>query len=101
MALMQITVIPLGTSGAGVGDFIADIEQYLRDRHIEHSLNDMATVIYGTPEELFRIAREIHSLPFKKDIDRVVTQLTIDDRRDLDRKIDEKKRSVLARLQEQ
>lgn len=101
VALMQIAVIPLGTESTGVGDFVADIELFLREARIEHRLNDMGTVIHGSPEVLFRLAHDIHTLPFNRGVQRVVTQITIDDRRDVDRNIGEKKQSVLDRLDPQ
>lgn len=51
MALMQITIIPLGTATTGVGDYVADVESFLRDRGVPHTLNDMGTVIHGAPDE--------------------------------------------------
>lgn len=98
MALMNITVIPIGTGETSVGDYIADIEKYLRDKKIAHSLGDMGTVVYGELNELFRIAKEIHSIPFSKGVDRVVTQITIDDRHDKKRKIGDKQKAIINRL---
>ena len=98
MALMQITIIPVGTAGTSVGSYVAEIEKFLRSRDIEHALEDMGTVVYGTADMLLDIAREIHNLPFKSGAQRVITQITIDDRRDVDRNIGEKKNSVLSRL---
>jgi uncharacterized protein (TIGR00106 family) len=98
MALMQISVIPVGTGSAGVGDYIADIERFLRGRGIEHSLNDMGTVIAGTAQELLQLAHEVHRLPFTKGAERVITSITLDERLDRDIKIGEKQQSVIRRL---
>ncbi len=98
MALMQITIIPLGTATPGVGDYIADVELFLRDRGVAHTLNDMGTVIHGAPEELLRLANEIHNLPFRRGTQRVVTHITLDDRRDKNRELGEKQEAVFLRL---
>ena len=98
MALMHITVIPIGTGSASVGDYIADIEQFLTGKGVDHSLGDMGTVIYGSADELLQLASEIHNFPFNAGVQRVVTQLTIDDRRDIDRKIGEKREAVINRI---
>ncbi|HHO48416.1 MAG TPA: MTH1187 family thiamine-binding protein [Desulfobacteraceae bacterium] len=95
MALMQITVIPIGTAKPGVGEYIADIEQFLRQAGVDHSLHDMGTVIHGRCEELFILARQIHQLPFSRGARRVVTQITIDERLDKDPGIGEKVLSVI------
>ncbi len=101
MALMQITIIPLGTSGPSVGNYIAEVEKVLRERGIEHTLGDMGTVIHGDLNALFEIARDLHELPFKYEISRVVTHITIDDRRDITRGLGDKKNAVLNRLHEE
>ncbi len=98
MALMQITIIPLGTATTGVGDYIADVERFLRDRGVAHTLNDMGTVIHGAPEELLHLANEIHNLPFRRGAQRVVTHIALDDRRDKDRGLGAKQEAVLRRL---
>lgn len=98
MALMQITIIPVGTASPSVGSYVAEIEKFLRSKDVEHTLEDMGTVVHGNADMLLNLAHEIHSLPFKKGAKRVVTQITIDDRRDIDRNIGEKKNSVLSRL---
>lgn len=95
---MEITIIPLGTGSPGVGDYIADIKQYLCDKGINHSMHDMGTVIAGTTQELLQLAGEIHVLPFTKGAERLITSITLDERLDLDRKLGEKQQSVHNRL---
>jgi uncharacterized protein (TIGR00106 family) len=98
MALMQITVIPLGTSTPGVGEYVADIALFLRESGVEHSMHDMGTVIHASTEELLRLARQIHQLPFARGARRVVTQITIDERIDKDPRIGEKTHAVSKQL---
>ena len=98
MALMQITIIPLGTASPSVGEYVAEVENYLRHRGIEHQLQDMGTLLHGEAATLFRLAAEIHNLPFARGVQRVVTQITIDDRRDTERGLGDKQRAVLQRL---
>jgi uncharacterized protein (TIGR00106 family) len=99
MALMEITLIPLG-KGESVGEYIAGAEEYLRARDIRHSLHDMGTIIEGPVEELLQVANDLHNLPFAGGVQRVVTHITIDDRRDVDRELGKKTESVMVRLQE-
>jgi len=98
MALMQITIIPLGTATPSVGEYVAEVEHYLRQQGIEHQLQDMGTVLHGAPAELFRLAAEIHNLPFARGVQRVVTHITVDDRRDVRQALGDKPLSVLKRL---
>ena len=98
MAIMQLTIIPLGAETASVGHYVADIEQTLRREGVRHELTDMGTIIEGEPQELFALAARLHALPFAQGVQRVVTQLVLDERRDKDVKLGDKTAAVQARL---
>ncbi|MBW1991476.1 MAG: MTH1187 family thiamine-binding protein [Deltaproteobacteria bacterium] len=98
MALMEISIIPLGLGQVSVGEYIAQVEEYLRRNNIPHQLTDMGTVLSGTPAELFKVAQDLHELPFARGVQRVVTHIAIDDRRDKEVGLGNKTRSVEARL---
>ncbi len=100
MALMQISIIPLGTTTPSVGAYVAGIQKLLEEKGAVFQLNDMGTVIHGTSTELLQLAAEIHEYPFSKGVDRVVTNIVLDDRRDIERKIGEKREAVEERLKE-
>lgn len=100
MALMQITIIPLGTETPSVGAYVADIQQLLADRDADFVLNDMGTVIHGNSGELLQLAAEIHEHPFRRGAQRVVTQIVLDDRRDKEQGIGTKSQAVLKILEE-
>jgi uncharacterized protein (TIGR00106 family) len=98
MALMEISVIPLGLSQVSVGDYIAQVEDYLRQHNISHKLTDMGTVVAGNAADLLKVAQALHELPFAKGVKRVITHIAIDDRRDKEVGLGDKVRSVEARL---
>ena len=98
MAIMEISVVPLGLEGASVGDFVAQIISYLQSEGIPHELTDMGTLIHGHSARLLKVAQVLHELPFERGVNRVVTHITIDDRRDKDVHLGDKKESVKARL---
>lgn len=100
MALMQITIIPLGTETPSVGDYVADVVQLLEDKEIPYVLNDMGTVIEGEANELLELAGLLHELPFISGVERVVTQIVLDDRRDVQRTFGDKPLAVRRRLEE-
>jgi uncharacterized protein YqgV (UPF0045/DUF77 family) len=58
----------------------------------------MGTLVHGRATDLFQLAAEIHECPFQKGVERVVTHIIIDDRRDVERAIGEKRAAVRARL---
>ncbi len=98
MALMQITIIPIGTGSTSVGDYVAGVQRLLRQRGCSFELADMGTVVHGSPSELLQIAAAIHEYPFACGAQRVVTNIVLDDRRDKEQVIGDKRRAVQARL---
>ena len=98
MALMEISVVPLGTGQPGVGEYVADIINYLKKQDLPHTLTDMGTVLEGEIDQLLAVAKILHELPFQKNIWRVVTHISIDDRRDKKIHLQDKIKSVTNRL---
>ncbi|GGI40012.1 MTH1187 family thiamine-binding protein [Mammaliicoccus stepanovicii] len=102
MAIVDVVVIPVGTEGPSVSDYIADIqiilETHKQTGKIDYQLTPMNTLIEGELEDLFEVIQEIHNSPFNKGLDRVCTNIRIDDRRDKSRKMNEKLDSVNNKL---
>ncbi len=98
MALMEISVVPLGLGTPSVGDHVAALVDFLRKNQVPFRLTDMGTVIEGSPAQLLDWARLLHELPFEKGVQRVVTHIAIDDRRDRKVSLGDKTASVEARL---
>jgi uncharacterized protein (TIGR00106 family) len=98
MALMQITIIPMGTATPSVGEYVADVQELLQRNGCEYELNDMGTVIFGDSAELLKIAAEIHDQPFSRGARRVVTNILLDERRDRKQHIGDKKTAVVEIL---
>lgn len=98
MAIMQLTIIPLGTRTPSVGQYVAEIEQALQREGVRHELTDMGTILEGAPQELLALAARLHALSFARGVQRVVTQIMLDERRDKDVKLGDKTAAVQARL---
>lgn len=81
MALMQLTMIPLG-EGISVGKYVAEIQTRLEEENATFHLTDMGTLIEGDAPTLLKILSKIYETPFENGAMRVVTNITIDDRRD-------------------
>ena len=98
MALLQLTVIPLGTATTSVGDHVAAMQEILAAEGATFQLNDMGTVIEGEVAELLALAAKLHEVPFSRGAQRVMTQLVIDDRRDKKVAIGDKSAAIKRRL---
>lgn len=97
MALMQLTMIPLG-NGVSVANFVAQIQNRLKEENVVFSLNDMGTLIEGEIGELFAVLEKIYETPFEQGAVRVITNISIDDRRDKVVRIGDKTTSVKKKL---
>jgi uncharacterized protein YqgV (UPF0045/DUF77 family) len=58
----------------------------------------MGTLIHGHAARLLKVAQVLHELPFDQGVNRVVTHITIDDRRDKEVHLGDKVKSVKGRL---
>lgn len=94
MALMDITVIPLDRSGAGLSEGVARLQEILGESGLDYRLNDMGTTVSGSASELFAVAELLHGHLFTTGTKRVYTVIRIDDRRDRDVAIGDKVASV-------
>lgn len=101
MALMHLTVIPLGTVSPSVGEYVADMQIVLEKSGFPYKLTDMGTIVEGSSKELLVLAAQLSELPFNKGIQRVVTQINLDDRRDKKAALGDKILSVAARLKQE
>ncbi|MDP4550238.1 MTH1187 family thiamine-binding protein [Guptibacillus hwajinpoensis] len=100
MAIVDVTVIPIGTEGPSVSKYVADVQKILdsyTDR-ISYRLTPMSTLIEGDIKDLLEVVQAIHEAPFQAGIDRVATNIRIDDRRDKKVKMDDKLDSVKKHL---
>ena len=98
MAIVDVVVIPVGTEGPSASKYIAEIQtklkEYKNQGKIDYQLTPMNTLIEGDLKDLFEVVQAIHELPFDKGLDRVCTNIRIDDRRDKSRKMNDKLKSV-------
>jgi uncharacterized protein (TIGR00106 family) len=98
MAILQISVVPIGTGGTSLSAYVADCLRILKKEKVRYELSSMGTNIEGDLRDLFKIAFKMHQTPFKKGALRVLTTLKIDDRRDKKGTLKGKKRAVENKL---
>ena len=98
MAVVFLTITPLGTGTPSVSRYVAGVERILRGTKLKHQLTAMGTIVEGDLDEILRVVREMHEHPFTQGAVRVSTLVKIDDRRDKEHTIDGKMRSVEEKL---
>jgi uncharacterized protein (TIGR00106 family) len=94
MAVVEVTVVPIGTGGASLSKYVASVMEPLEQSGLNHELTSMGTNIEGPLDRVLEVVRQMHERPFREGVLRVVTRLVIDDRRDKELSIEGKKRSV-------
>ncbi|MBB6669285.1 MTH1187 family thiamine-binding protein [Cohnella nanjingensis] len=103
MAIVQVTIVPLGTGSTSVSDYVASVERVLSEapESIKHQLTPMSTIIEGELDDILAVIRRMHEVPFREGAKRVSTSITIDDRRDKVGTMAQKMDSVAEKLKDQ
>ncbi len=100
MAIVDITIIPIGTQSASVSPYVVEIHRTIQrfKGKVSYQLTPMSTILEGELEELLEVIKAIHEVPFQLGAERVATNIRIDDRRDKELHMDKKVESVLNKL---
>lgn len=99
MAIVEVTIIPLGTDSTSVSEYVADCHRILKENNnIKYQLTPMGTIIEGDLDVIIEVIKNMHEVPFNKGAMRVATTIKIDDRRDKQGSMDQKLSSVNKKL---
>lgn len=105
MAIIDVTVIPIGTETPSVSKYVASVQQILKNYEdqgkIRFQLTPMNTIIEGELPILLEVVQAIHEQPFKEGIKRVATSIRIDDRRDVSRRMEDKVQKVMTLINQE
>ncbi len=99
MAVVEVTIVPLGTGSPSVSRYVAECHKVLaQETGVKYQLTPMSTVIEGDLDRIFAIIRKMHEVPFSAGAVRVSTSIKIDDRRDKELTMTGKIQSVMDKL---
>ena len=99
MAIVEVSIVPLGTSTPSISQYVAGAVQVLqKEKNIKYELTGMGTIIEGDLERLLGLVGKMHRSVFTAGIERVVTVVKIDERRDKASSIVGKVESVKRKL---
>jgi uncharacterized protein (TIGR00106 family) len=83
LAIVELKVIPLGTQSASLSKYVAAVVNVVRQtKGITYQITPMATIVQGPLSRILELAQAMHEIPFTMGVNRVLTSITIDDRRD-------------------
>jgi len=84
-----------------VSKFLAPALKELEERNVKFSITPMCTIFEAeSVEEVFDLARLAHEAVFRAGVERVVTTVKIDDRRDIERNMKKKVESLKKEIRE-
>lgn len=98
MAIVFVSIAPLGTGSTSLSRYVAGVERILRESGLKHQLTAMGTNIEGELDAILPVLRRMHEAPFAEGAQRVSTLIKIDDRRDKVHTLEGKVRSVAEKL---
>ena len=98
--IADIRVLPFGTETASLSHYVAAcVETVKQAPDITYQLTPMATMVQGPLERVLELAQQMHEVPFTMGVNRVVTSISIDDRRDKPITMESKVEAVTQKLQ--
>lgn len=93
--IVEFSIIPLG-KGISVSRYLADALKELDKLGVRYSITPMCTIFEAeSVGAAFDLVEEAHKAVFKAGANRVVTTVKIDDRRDIERGMEEKVESLM------
>jgi len=99
MAIVAVNMVPLGM-GSSVSKYVAAAEKVIVNRPgIKRELGPMFTSLEGDLDEIMQAIREMQEAVFETGVDRVITTIKIDDRRDKKSTMEGKLDSVKAKIE--
>ena len=102
MALIEVSVIPLGTGTPSVSQYVARAVEVLKaEKNIKYELTGMGTIVEGDLDQLLALISKMHKAVADTGVMRIVSTVRIDDRRDKPHTFSGKLESLKRKLGEQ
>ena len=99
MVIAEVSVIPMGTKTPSVSEYVAKaIKALMQQKNVKYQLTAMGTILEGELSQVLDALKRMHESVFGEEVKRVVTRITIDDRRDKRLTMDYKVQSVMKKL---
>lgn len=99
MVIAEVSIVPVGTKTPSVSKYIAGAIRVLeKQKKVKYQLTAMGTILEGELNQVLAVVSKMHESAFGEGAQRVVTRLTMDERRDKDETADYKVQSVMEKL---
>jgi uncharacterized protein (TIGR00106 family) len=95
----ELAIVALGTESTSMSLYISEAIKAIEKLGIKYQLTPMGTVMETSSiEEAFDAIKVAHNAVIKKGVKRIISHITIDDRRDTPKGMDEKIESVKNKI---
>lgn len=94
MAVVELSIVPVGTGSTSISGYIRQAVSILKEKGLKYSVTPMGTVMEGDLEEVLEVCKQMHQSVLSSDVDRAVTTIKIDDRKDKELTMESKVRAV-------
>ncbi len=100
MAIIEFSIVPVGTGSPSVSMYIARAVKVLENETgLKYATTPMGTIVEGELGRLLSLIPKIHQALFDSGVQRIVTNIKIDDRRDKPSTMESKLASLKRELQ--
>lgn len=83
MAIVEVNIVPMGTTSPSISSYIADCcELVKKETDVKYQITPMSTILEGDLDRVMDVVKKMHKVPFGDSVQRVVTSITIDERKD-------------------
>jgi len=80
--LLEISVVPVGTNTASFSSYVSNAVRTIEQKGLNYQITPTATIVEGDINQLMDVAKEIHQNAMASGVNRAITNITIDDRKD-------------------
>jgi uncharacterized protein (TIGR00106 family) len=94
--LAEFSIVPIG-AGSSIGDLLAEVLRVVDASRLPYKINPMGTVVEGEWDDVLKLIKKCHKAVIKSE-DRVLTTISIDDRKGRPNRIDQKVKSIEKRI---
>jgi len=94
--VVNFSIVPIG-KGSSLSSEIAEVLKIVDESGLNYKLHAMGTILEGDWDEIFRLIKKCHKTLLRSS-DRIVTTITIDDRKGYTDRITNKVKSIERKL---
>ncbi|MEO0076718.1 MAG: MTH1187 family thiamine-binding protein [candidate division WOR-3 bacterium] len=95
MAIVDISIVPIGTKSPSVSDYVRKSIKLIKRSGLKYQVGPMGTTVEGNLSDIFELVLQLHKAQMKMGVKRILTTIKIDDRRDKKQSMEDKVKAVL------